>query len=56
MLKHQLTRYIDHVEYIGGAAIIAKHLQSAGAKVSFCSILGNDQLGKNKKDLAVQNK
>lgn len=47
------TRYIDHIEYIGGAAIIAKHLQSAGAKVTFCSILGNDQLGKKiKKDLA----
>lgn len=46
------TRYIDHVEYIGGAAIIAKHLQSAGAKVTFCSILGNDNLGnKIKKDL-----
>lgn len=46
------TRYIDHVEYIGGAAIIAKHLQSAGAKVTFCSILGNDNLGKKiKKDL-----
>ena len=47
------TRYIDQVEYIGGAAIIAKHLQSAGAKVTFCSILGNDQLGKKiKKNLA----
>ncbi len=47
------TRYIDHVEYIGGGAIIAKHLQSAGAKVTFCSILGNDILGKKiKKDLA----
>ena len=47
------TRYIDHVEYIGGAAIIAKHLQSAGAHVTFCSILGNDKLGKKiKKDLA----
>lgn len=37
------TRYIDENKYIGGAAIIANHLKSAGAKVSFCSILGNDK-------------
>jgi len=46
------TRYISEQKYVGGAAIIAKHLSSAGAKVTFCSVLGKDDLGKYiKKDL-----
>ena len=46
------TRYIREDKYVGGAAIIAKHLASAGADVSFCSILGKDKLGTYiKKDL-----
>lgn len=31
--------------YIGGAAIVAAHLASAGAKVTFSSIVGDDLLG-----------
>ena len=50
------TRYIDETKYVGGAAIIAKHLSKAGAKVTFCSILGNDKLGKYiKRDLKKNN-
>lgn len=46
------TRYINQNEFIGGAAIIAEHLRAAGADVTFCSILGNDPLGKKiKKNL-----
>ena len=31
-------------DYIGGAGIVAKHLKSAGANVTFTTILGNDDL------------
>ena len=31
-------------KYIGGAAIVAQHLRAAGAKVTFSTILGNDEL------------
>lgn len=38
--------------FIGGAAIVAKHLSAAGAKVTFTTIMGNDDLMKYaKKDL-----
>ena len=30
--------------YIGGAGIVAKHLEKAGAKVTFTTVLGNDKL------------
>ncbi len=33
-------------DYIGGAGIVAKHLQAAGAKVTFTTVLGNDELMK----------
>lgn len=32
--------------YIGGAGIVAQHLSKLGAKVTFTSIIGNDDLGK----------
>jgi cytidyltransferase-like protein len=31
------------VDYLGGAAIVAKHLASAGARVTFSTVLGDDQ-------------
>ncbi len=31
-------------DYVGGAGIVAKHLQSAGAKVTFTTVLGKDEL------------
>jgi rfaE bifunctional protein kinase chain/domain len=36
--------YQETKDYTGGAAIVAKHLKKAGAKVSFTTILGNDKL------------
>ena len=30
------------VDYVGGAAIVAKHLKAAGAEVTFSTVLGND--------------
>lgn len=32
--------------YVGGAAIVAKHLRAAGAKVTFTTVLGDDDLGR----------
>ena len=42
--------YQETKDYTGGAAIVAKHLKKAGAKVSFTTILGNDKL----KDFVVE--
>ncbi len=36
------TKYLSERRYIGGAAIVACHMKAAGAKVKFCSILGDD--------------
>lgn len=33
-------------DYVGGAGIVSKHLDSAGAKVIFSTVLGNDNLKK----------
>lgn len=33
-------------DYVGGAAVVAKHLAAAGAKVTFSTVLGGDKLGK----------
>ncbi|MBU1012575.1 MAG: adenylyltransferase/cytidyltransferase family protein [Bacteroidetes bacterium] len=38
------VRYIGKDDYIGGAGIVAQHLQAAGADVVFSTVLGNDQL------------
>ncbi len=35
-------RYGKKVDFSGGAAIVAKHMQAAGAKVTFSTVLGND--------------
>jgi rfaE bifunctional protein kinase chain/domain len=32
--------------FVGGAGVVAKHLKEAGAKVTFTSVVGNDDLGK----------
>src|SRR5262249_31934467 len=32
------------VDYIGGAAIVAKHLAAAGGRVTFSTVLGDDEL------------
>jgi len=34
----------ESIDYSGGAAVVSKHIRSAGAKVHFSTILGNDEL------------
>ena len=36
--------YQEKTDYVGGAGIVAQHLKSAGANVSFTTVLGNDNL------------
>ncbi|MDE1145078.1 MAG: PfkB family carbohydrate kinase [Azospirillaceae bacterium] len=36
------VRYESKQDFSGGAAIVAKHLQAAGAKVTFSTVLGDD--------------
>ncbi len=36
--------YQSHKDYVGGAGIVAKHLSSAGSKVFFTTVLGDDEL------------
>jgi bifunctional ADP-heptose synthase (sugar kinase/adenylyltransferase) len=38
------VRFDHRVDYIGGAAIVAKHLRAAGARVTFTTVLGDDEL------------
>lgn len=37
-------KYAEQVDFIGGAAIVSKHLQAAGAQVKFTTVLGEDPL------------
>jgi rfaE bifunctional protein kinase chain/domain len=38
------VRYDNRRDYVGGAAIVAKHLRAAGAEVTFTTVLGDDDL------------
>ena len=38
------VRYDNRRDYVGGAAIVAKHLRATGAEVIFSTVLGNDDL------------
>lgn len=38
------VRYDGKTDYIGGAAIVARHLRAAGAEVTFSTVLGDDPL------------
>ena len=38
------VRFEDRADFVGGAGIVAKHLQSAGAEVVFSTVLGDDSL------------
>jgi rfaE bifunctional protein kinase chain/domain len=38
------VRLDDRTDYVGGAAIVAQHLRSAGAEVTLSTVLGNDPL------------
>jgi rfaE bifunctional protein kinase chain/domain/rfaE bifunctional protein nucleotidyltransferase chain/domain len=47
------VKYLKNKNYVGGAGVVAKHLKSAGAEVTFCSLIGNDKLASFvKKDLS----
>jgi rfaE bifunctional protein nucleotidyltransferase chain/domain len=52
------VRYDERESFVGGAGIVAKHLQAAGADVTFSTVLGEDELGvftlNNLKDAAVR--
>lgn len=38
------VRFDRQVDYAGGASVVAKHIRAAGAKVSFSTVLGNDEM------------
>ena len=38
------VRFENRADFVGGAGIVAKHLQAAGAEVTFSTILGDDPL------------
>jgi rfaE bifunctional protein kinase chain/domain len=38
------VRFDSRVDFVGGAAIVAKHLRAAGAEVTFSTVLGDDTL------------
>ncbi|MEW6055581.1 MAG: PfkB family carbohydrate kinase [Bdellovibrionota bacterium] len=38
------VKYERQVDFVGGAAIVSKHLRRAGAQVKFTTVLGNDAL------------
>ena len=38
-----VVREIEGKEFVGGAAIVARHVQSLGAKCTFISLVGNDE-------------
>lgn len=38
------VRYDNRKDFVGGAGIVAKHLKSAGAEVTFSTVLGDDAL------------
>lgn len=44
------VRFDSRVDFIGGAAIVAKHLRAAGARVTFSTVLGKDPM----KDFVLQ--
>ena len=39
------VKYENKKDFMGGAGIVAKHLEAAGADVTFSTLLGNDELG-----------
>ena len=48
--------YGSHEDYVGGAGIVARHLEAAGADVIFTSVIGNDRLGEFvKKEMSETN-
>ena len=50
------VKYLNEKNYLGGAGVVAMHMKSAGANVSFCTSIGNDNLGLFTKRLLKKNK
>jgi rfaE bifunctional protein kinase chain/domain len=52
------VRFDSRTDFVGGAGIVAKHLQAAGAEVTFSTVLGDDPLAEfalnDLKDAGVQ--
>lgn len=48
--------YDGHEDYIGGAAIVAKHLKAAGARVALTTMVGADKLGDFVTEEIIKNK
>lgn len=40
------VRYEERTDFVGGAGIVAKHFQAAGAEVTFATVLGDDDMGR----------
>jgi rfaE bifunctional protein kinase chain/domain len=40
------VRYENKQDYVGGAGVVAKHMQAAGANVTLTTVLGDDDLGR----------
>jgi rfaE bifunctional protein kinase chain/domain/rfaE bifunctional protein nucleotidyltransferase chain/domain len=38
------VRFDNRIDFVGGAGVVAKHLKSTGAEVSFSTVLGDDTL------------
>ncbi len=38
-----VVREIEHKEFVGGAAIVSRHVRALGAKCSFISLIGDDE-------------
>lgn len=50
------VRFEEKQDFVGGAGVVAKHLKSAGAQVTFSTVLGNDELAElTRKDMAAAN-
>ncbi len=40
------VKFERQIDYVGGAAVVAKHIRQAGATVKFSTVLGDDELSK----------
>jgi rfaE bifunctional protein kinase chain/domain len=50
------VQFESRKDFVGGAGIVAEHLKSAGAQVTFSSVVGDDDLGKFVKRKLVESK
>jgi len=51
-----VVRELEHKEFVGGAAIVSRHVRALGAKCTFISLIGSDSPGEIvKKELEKEN-